>query len=450
MMQSRPIGNGALTARLPREMAALMDALQIHGACTDLLAELNDAEWERLLAISDRAHLTLALAQLPTARFPAWVTDRLQKNLHDNAARFERIQAIYREAAAALDHAGVPHVVLKGFTHAPDYVMDPRYRMQGDLDLYCDPQHTPMAVKALESIGYEPIAETDFRLADHAPSMVRPQNWVWRGNMYDAAMPLSIEIHFCLWNERLLLIPLPEAARFWDRRVVRMLGDFSFACLSPVDQLGYTALHIMRNVLLGQGIVHLTHELATFLDRRAEDEHFWAEWVATHSAPMRNIEAIAFSLASMWFSCDCHATVRAQIDSLPLMQQVWLESFGGCPLEEMFRRTKEGSLLHLMLAESRAYRRRVLRGTILPRIIPKPASCAVRALHRKPEKRSRRKLRAEYLLYLSYRLLINGSAVARFMWNGLRLFLARGRRLSGHEHALPAEGLARRSAIANR
>ena len=102
MLRAHPIGNGTLTACVPREMAGLMDALQNHGASTDVLAELTRAEWENLLDISDRAHLTLALAQLSTASFPAWVADRLRKNVADNAARYERIKGIYREAAAAL------------------------------------------------------------------------------------------------------------------------------------------------------------------------------------------------------------------------------------------------------------------------------------------------------------------------------------------------------------
>lgn len=442
MLRSHAFGNGSVTACIPPEMAALMDALQLHGAFTDVLADLKDTEWERLLDISDRAHLTMALAQLPRAAFPAWVADRLQRNVADNAARYERIQAIYREVVSALDRAGIPHVVLKGFSHAPDYVKDPGLRMQGDLDLYCEPQHTDMAVKALESIGYKPFLDMDYRLADHAPSMIRNQGWVWRGNMYDPAMPLSVEIHFCLWNERLLLIPLPEVGCFWDRRVVRKLGDFVFSSFSPVDQLGYIALHVMRNVLTGRGVAHLTYELATFLHRRAADGQFWAEWESTHSPSTRSIEAIAFSLAIRWFSGESHTAVQKQMDSLPSIQRSWLERFGGCPLEDMFRPTREGRILHFILADSGANRRRILRKTIFPTLISKPGSLAVRVSVRNLSRREGENPWLDYLVYLSQRLTVNGSAVARFLWKGLWLCLFGRRMVSEQKTDLKVEEFA--------
>src|ERR1700684_3378694 len=47
------------------------------------------------------------------------------------------------------------------------------------------------------------------------------------------------------------------------------------ACLSPVDHLAYIALHILRNILLGDWIVHHVRELAVFLHSHADDDGFW-------------------------------------------------------------------------------------------------------------------------------------------------------------------------------
>src|SRR5215469_13888800 len=120
-MRPYPIGNGTVSPRIPREVAALMDALQLEGANTDALLSLDDAHWRRLLEFCDLAHLALPLSQTNTSGFPGWVADRLQQNVADNAERFERVRAAYIQAAAAMERAGAAHLVLKGFAHAPDY-----------------------------------------------------------------------------------------------------------------------------------------------------------------------------------------------------------------------------------------------------------------------------------------------------------------------------------------
>ena len=67
-------------AHVPREVQALLAALQITHANTSLLQTLSDEEWLSLLNFCDLAHLTLKLATLPTSGFPAWVVSRLETN----------------------------------------------------------------------------------------------------------------------------------------------------------------------------------------------------------------------------------------------------------------------------------------------------------------------------------------------------------------------------------
>ena len=125
---------GKRSLRIPAEVMALFPALHMRAPDTTELIGLSDAQWMSLLSFCDIAHLTLQMAQLPSEGFPQWVIDRLRTNLADNALRFERVKATYREAAAALDQAGVEHIVIKGFTQAPDYVANPQLRAQSDID----------------------------------------------------------------------------------------------------------------------------------------------------------------------------------------------------------------------------------------------------------------------------------------------------------------------------
>ena len=94
-MRADPIGNGMCAPRIPREVAALIAALQLKGGNPEALKELEKSEWESLLRFSDLAHLTLLLSEVEPVGFPAWVVERLQRNATDNAARFERVKATF-------------------------------------------------------------------------------------------------------------------------------------------------------------------------------------------------------------------------------------------------------------------------------------------------------------------------------------------------------------------
>ncbi len=136
--------------------------------------------------------------------------------------------------------------------------------------------------------------------------------------------------------------------------------------MSPVDHLGYFALHIVRGVLSGDWVIHHVFELATFLHGHARDLEFWNQWYETHSVNLRRREVIAFCLARSWFSCTLPEVVRTEADQLAETQKQWLNRFGGAPLEVMFRRNKDGRLLQLLMATRPRARQFVLRKALLP------------------------------------------------------------------------------------
>ena len=422
-MRPYPIGNGTVSPRVPKEFAALMDALQLEGSNTDALLALDDAEWPSLLEFCDLSHLALPLSQLDLARAPSWVLGRLERNVSDNTRRFEHVRADYIEAAAVLRLARVPHVVLKGFTQCPDYVSDPRLRLQSDIDLYCPEQQIQTAQAALMGIGYRPVEGPDYSRADHVPSLSRPGNWKWRGNLYDPEMPPGIELHFCLWNERVSLIEIPEVAQFWGRRESRKLDGMEFCGLNGADHLGYLSLHVLRGVLSGDWVVHHVLELARFLHTRARDVEFWSQWRDAHSSTLRRLEAIGFCLARSWFSCTLPEVVRVEADRLPEAQKQWLRRFGGSPLEVMFRRNKDGHLLQLLLATSPTSRKSALLRAILPHHVASPDETAVGMRYRRPV-RSNASRYVKYLAYLVDRAVVNCAANASFLLHGLKLWLS--------------------------
>ncbi|RSL15390.1 putative nucleotidyltransferase-like protein [Edaphobacter aggregans] len=365
-MNAHTITSDVSPLKVPRAVAALIRALHLREPDIASLAQLEDHEWGSLLAFCDLGHLTLSLAQLPKDGFPSWVVERLKTNVADNALRFERVKATYREAAEALDRAGVNHVVIKGFTQAPDYVEDPRLRAQSDLDLYCPPEMIKSARIALQGIGYTPNDQQSYTYADHDRTMNRMGDWRWRENSFDPEMPLSIELHFCLWNRSVSYFHVAAIDRFWDRRTMRAIDGFTFTSLSPVDNLGYLALHILRNIFLRDTILHHVYELAIFLHRRAEDDTFWAAWSETHDATLQSCEAIAFYYARSLFGCNLNPHVLKAIESLPSLQRQWLRRFAMSSIEDMSHMNKDFLWLHMSFLKSPMAKLKLLKRTLIP------------------------------------------------------------------------------------
>lgn len=372
------------SVRIPSEVKALLFALQLRDPDLSQLMRLDDDGWTKLLSYCDVAHLTLTVAQLPAGCMPHWVAKRLNGNLADNALRFERVKATYREARAALDRASVEHLVIKGFAQSPDYVADPRLRAQSDIDVLCLPKCIETASKALQSIGYRPSdAEPSYVLADHAPTLVRIGNWTWRGNSFDPEMPLSLELHFCLWNEPVSQTPMPEVRAFWERRSHRELDGLVFPSLSGADQLAYMTLHILRNLFLRAWIIHHVRELAVFLNNHADDDAFWHSWSKIHSSRMRSIQAIAFYYARAWFNCRLHPMAAHEIDTLPANRRSWLDCFCGSALESMFRLNKDFMWLQLTLVPTMAGKWKILRRAFFPARIARIGVLPIRIENRR-------------------------------------------------------------------
>src|SRR5690242_5641738 len=132
------------TNLLSNGVRAILDALRFDKPPSPL-PELSAAD----LAFADQQHLTPLLSRLEVAGANRqYVTGAAARN----AVRMERFRAAYDEMADKFEH-----VVLKGFTHAPDFVDDIRLRAQYDLDLYVPSSGHDQARDALLALGYEPI-----------------------------------------------------------------------------------------------------------------------------------------------------------------------------------------------------------------------------------------------------------------------------------------------------
>jgi hypothetical protein len=404
----------------PTFFPALMAALQFGEPKPEGLRQLSDSDWHELLAFSDRAHLTLPLILRNKQSVPAWVWHRAGTNLADNRKRRQRIAASYQEIASAFSREHIQHLVIKGFAQYPDFISALDTRMQSDIDIYCPREAIRSAQQALWKIGYASDRTLEGYPADHVPAMSRPGNWLWRGNYYDPEMPTGVDLHFCLWNEGLTRVSVNGLQGFWGRRVLRESAGFWFPSLATVDNLAFSALHIVRDLMRGDAVLHRVYEMACFLDKRAEDDLFWEEWLQTHPEQLRSMQAISFSLAREWFGCRCGVVAEDEIARLAEPVAQWLKKFSSSPLTGMFTPNKHGLWLHLALLNGTHDKFQIMQSTLLPLRLPHVGATAQSTTRIAALKRfwpTQRHLR--YVLHVCLRFTYHLRLIPGTLWRGL-------------------------------
>jgi hypothetical protein len=319
------------------------------GVAAILSGELprSDQDWQAALRYTDRFQLTFALVK----DGPVWVRERVEADRVRNRARNARIVALLRDVQQAAADCGF--VVLKGIAHWGLFAQSPDDRVQYDLDLYA-PGCLPQLRRALEPF--------------HPPSGYR-----WNGDYYDAAIPIEIDLHDRLWDEKMEGFGAPGLEPFWERRVWREYGGVRFQSLAPADALAHAALHMLKHALHGEARPAHALELASFLRHHNQDEDFWSTWRSLHPAGLRRLEAIAFRFAAAWFGCP----LPEEAMHLPHEIERWFERYAASPVTAWFRPNKDELALNLLLAESAAGKVRIVGRRLFPAKLPRPLPYAM-------------------------------------------------------------------------
>jgi predicted MFS family arabinose efflux permease len=332
--------------------AFLLDALRFRETRREVLREVTDHQWKTVLSGWSTARLAIALRQDRHDDLPDWVRSRIDAYLSDTALRFDRIKATYSTVAKALRDANADYLVIKGFSLWPGYTVHPRFRPQGDIDLYCPPESILRARDTLLALGYTPNLEREHFPKDHLCTMMPKTSWEPGENLFDPDMPICFELHFCWWNDSIMRFCPTGLDQFWTRRVSQRLEDISFPGLNSADNLAYTALNILRDRLLGVPAAEQVYGLARFLHLHANDHHFWATWRNLHDESLRRLEIISFRMAAESFACSLPEQVQEEIDSSAAGVEAWFREFSKPPLSARFDRRKDGVWLHTNFVDS--------------------------------------------------------------------------------------------------
>lgn len=406
----------------------VLEALRFHDADPEPLARVDTAGWKKLLTITDRCQLTLALGAACRELVPEPVRERLDRNLAANAERLSRLWSSQEKIAGALERHGIEFVVLKGATHWPSFARHPTHRPQYDIDLLFPREQLFKARDVLTGLGYEPLPGRPGLPVDHLPTLIRRTGWQWRRDYYDPEMPPSVEAHFRLWDPATEGFHIDGLDEFWSRRVIRDTPSGRVPALSLPDTLAYAALHAIRHLLRGDLRLYHIYEIAHFLERTRGDAEFWGAWRRTHSASLRRTEAIAFRLATEWFRCGCGPEAQTEMDHLPARTQEWFKMFAFAPAIAVTHPNKDELWLHLELARAAHDRRQILLRRLLPGA-PPPVHYAAHV----PESQATRQLRIAcrvfQIRFLAARALHHARSIGPLISSGSRWWW-RGREIS--------------------
>ena len=353
--------------------------------------------------------MTLALGRV--AGLPDWVRRRIEGDLARNTIRTGRIQSAYLEIASALAAENLDFVVLKGFTHCPLFTDEPRYRVQYDLDLLLSREAALRARDILLTLQYEPLSGYDRFPIDHLPAMLRKTGWDWRGDYYDPEIPVSVDLHFRLWDPSTERFAVRGLDAFWERRIERRF--------CPADLLGYACLHLLRHLLRGDPRPSQVYEIARFLHVHAADAEFWREWRGLHDESLRRVQAICFRLAVEWFHCAFAPEAQEEVNRLGANIERWFEQYALASLESESFPKKQELWLHMSLVESTRDRLAVLWRRLLPLSLPGQVD-AVTIPDEQLTWRLRVRRSWRYLLYTSSRAAYHAGVLVPVLWHGVK------------------------------
>jgi Uncharacterised nucleotidyltransferase len=354
--------------RAPQHILAALELLQFQTPSADRLDSLTQTERRRFLDWCDNRQLTLMLSQICGSGLPTWVMEPTLQKTARYDLRFRRLKRELFEIVDAFDDANLEFVMLKGLSHAPALTRDPQLRAQGDIDLWLIGSSVHRAQQVLKKLGYVPLLDSKSR---HLPPMGRPSNWRWRGDLFDAEMPISVELHYDLWSEQAECIAFPDLEQFWNRKIIRNFDGHNINVLCDADLLGFAGLHLFLHLLHGELPLQRAWEIARFLDTHVSDESFWKSWRSSHPAALRQVETCIFYLVTEWCGCHARQELGAGVHELPIMVKSWFARFSLAPLTREWAPNKSEIWLHLAFIPRRKDKARVLFRRLLPTSIPR-------------------------------------------------------------------------------
>ncbi|PYV39985.1 MAG: hypothetical protein DMG06_21620 [Acidobacteria bacterium] len=335
----------------------------------------------RGLAFTDTAGLTLHLLaklkkQADFTKLPASIQERLERNFRDNSARTNAAVQEFIQFNRLLQAQGIRYLNLKGLVLYPDFVDFPENRFQYDHDFLIGQEDLPRAYDLFLGLGYSPLSSSGKLAVGHLPTLIKRTGWIWKGDIYDPAIPRAIELHFQLWEPDFDLIPIRSLDKVWQDASLASFQSLSVPVLSREHTLLYCALHCFRHLLRNDLRLSHLYELAFFLEHHPSDEDFWKQFLASIAHCRWSLRGMAtmFELACQVFTVSPAQRIQQFIDDhLSPAGDLWIRQYGKRESIHCYRRSKLTIFLHLDFVPDPSLRWAVIRQKIIPTHFPWPS-----------------------------------------------------------------------------
>lgn len=332
------------------------------------LAGLSEREWRSLLRWLDFSGLALyfldRIAGLELSLWlPAFVSDRLRRNLADNA---ERTRGIIAESAALqlqFQQAGLSYAALKGLSLWPCAVPKPELRSQFDLDFLVAERSASEARRILEHRGYRLYA-------------ISGRSWEFKRNerpgvsLKDLYKPMpshAVELHL-----------EPDAAgrsSILGRVEFRELYGFRMPVLAPVDLFLGHARHVYKHLCGEYSRTSHLLEFQRHVFTHRDNDAFWSRLRIAAKGNQRSVTAlgmITLLITRVIGDFAPEALSDWTIGPLPASARLWVEMYGRRAVFGNFPGTKLYLLLQREMEPAGIPARRPPMKALLPSRLPPP------------------------------------------------------------------------------
>ena len=128
-MKLPPLTNRETASRIPFEVKAVLAALHLTNPDGSLLRALGRSGVEQAPRVLQYGTPHPAAGATCHGQFPRLGRQPAPVQSCGQCSALRKDKTIYREAAKALNEVKIEHILIKGFTQAPNYVADPRLRV---------------------------------------------------------------------------------------------------------------------------------------------------------------------------------------------------------------------------------------------------------------------------------------------------------------------------------
>ncbi len=350
----------------------ITNTLRLDGPPPALSSEV---DWAQLVYHADGHSLTPLLyttwrdaGQLE--RIPAAVRERMAQAYADNAQRNENIRRELLELDRLLTGAGVPHLLLKGWSLIETLYPDPAQRVLYDHDFLVPAAQAEIGHRTLRAASFQPLPGKDAWVAKHLPALWRNDNYHWNGYLFDPLYPRPVELHLRLWEQGWRGLAVRQLPDPWTDAPIQPIAGAPMQRLSPENTLIHLAMHFAGHLIEREARLNQLLDLARFVQTSAGLKWDLILPRAAQAGVSRFVYASLF-LAHAVFGAPLPPVEVWQVlaAATPLAFRTWLADYGAADiLTSDFRRRHKGQDYHLTFLAAHSYLEKVgiLRFAALP------------------------------------------------------------------------------------